>query len=56
MREGREKNIFKALIAILYFGTTYIYTQAVGLLKWKQQGVWVKTPHKHTTKGTVIEQ
>ena len=32
-----------------------MYTQAVGLLKWRQQGVWVKTPHKHTKKGTVSQ-
>ena len=48
--EGREKNIFKAMLSILYIGTTYMYTQMIGLLKWKQQGVWVKTPHKHTKK------
>lgn len=48
--EGREKNIFKAMLSILYIGTTYMYTQMIGLLKWKHQGVWVKTPHKHTKK------
>ena len=48
--EGREKNIFKAMLSILYIGTTYMYTQMIGLLKWKHQGVWVKTHHKHTKK------
>ena len=55
MKEGREKNFLKAMLASLYFGFTYMYTQAVGLLKWRQQGVWVKTPHKHTKKGTVSQ-
>ena len=53
MKEGTQKNFLKAMLASLYFGFTYMYTQAVGLLKWRQQGVWVKTPHKHTKKGTV---
>ena len=55
IKDGREKNIFKAMLAIMYVGTTYMYTQAVGLFKWRQQGVWVKTPHKHTKKGTVSQ-
>ena len=56
VKDGREKNIFKAMLSIIYVGTTYMYTQAGGLLKWRQQGVWVKTPHKHTKQGTVSQQ
>lgn len=39
-------NMIKVIFAVFYFGITYIITQARGLIKWKQQGVWVKTPHK----------
>lgn len=51
IKEGRENNFAKALIGVLYFGLTYIYTQMIGLLKCRNQNVWVKTPHKHTKKG-----
>ncbi|MGL4989794.1 MAG: glycosyltransferase family 2 protein [Sarcina sp.] len=50
IKEGREDNFAKALIGVLYFGLTYIYTQMIGLLKCRNQNVWVKTPHKHTKK------
>ncbi|MBU5337440.1 glycosyltransferase family 2 protein [Intestinibacter bartlettii] len=55
VKDGRERNFLKAILAMLYFGTTYMYTQLVGLLKWRQQGVWVKTPHKHTKKEIIRE-
>lgn len=50
IKEGREDNFAKALVGVLYFGLTYIYTQMIGLLKCRNQNVWVKTPHKHTKK------
>ena len=49
-RDGDGGSYIKTLLAILYMSFTYMYTHVVGLLKWKQQGVWVKTPHKHTGK------
>jgi len=50
--DGDKGSYLKTLIAILYMSFTYMYTHVVGLLKWKQQGVWVKTPHQHTKKET----
>lgn len=49
-KDGKFDNIFKSILGMLYVGTTYIYTQMIGLLKFKKQNVWVKTPHKHTKK------
>ncbi|MGL4819732.1 MAG: glycosyltransferase family 2 protein [Bacilli bacterium] len=40
----------KNIASVFYVGVTYIYTQILGLFKWRQQGVWVKTPHKHASK------
>jgi len=50
--DGDKKNYAQSVLAILYIGITYMYTHVIGLIKWKQQGVWVKTPHKYTTKTT----
>lgn len=47
--------ILKMVWSMFYVGITYIYAQIVGLLKWRQQNVWVKTPHKHT-KNSVEEK
>lgn len=46
-KDGNTNNIFKSILSVIYVGTTYIYTQMIGLLKCKKQNVWVKTPHKH---------
>ena len=48
--DGGKGSYSKFLLAMLYMSGTYLYTHVVGLLKWKQQGVWVKTPHTHTKK------
>lgn len=42
-----KENIFKLIAGVFLVGTTYIYTQIIGLIKWKNQSVWVKTPHNH---------
>ncbi|WP_415288227.1 glycosyltransferase family 2 protein [Clostridium perfringens] len=49
-KDGNYDNIFKSILSLVYVGTTYIYTQMIGLLKCRKQNVWVKTPHKHTRK------
>jgi len=48
--DGDKGSYPKTLLAVLYMSFTYLYAQAIGLFKWKQQGVWVKTPHKYTSK------
>ena len=48
--DGDKRNYTKSILAMLYFSITYMYTHVIGLFKWKQQGVWVKTPHKYTEK------
>lgn len=50
-KDGAERNILKAIIGVVYLGVTYMYTQMIGLFKWRNQSVWVKTPHKHTSKS-----
>ncbi len=42
----KEKPL-KLIAGVFLIGTTYIYTQIIGLIKCKNQNVWVKTPHKH---------
>ena len=46
-KDKKKVNYIKFIIGTLYFGSTYAITQLFGLIKWKKQGVWVKTPHKH---------
>ena len=47
--DGSHKiNPFKIIFSVFFIGITYIYTQIVGLFKWRNQSTWVKTPHKHT--------
>lgn len=54
--DGTHKaSIPKMVWSVFYVGITYIYAQVVGLFKWKQQGVWVKTPHKHTKTKLIQE-
>ncbi|HAT4365326.1 TPA: glycosyltransferase [Clostridium perfringens] len=42
-----KENPIKLIAGVFWVGTTYIYTQIVGLIKCRKQNVWVKTPHKH---------
>ena len=42
-----KESKFKLIAGVFLVGTTYIYTQIIGLIKCKNQSVWVKTPHKH---------
>lgn len=44
-----KESPLKLVTGVFIVGTTYIYTQIVGLLKCKNQSVWVKTPHKHNS-------
>lgn len=46
-KDKKKVNYIKFFIGTLYFGSTYAITQLLGLIKWKKQGIWVKTPHKH---------
>lgn len=41
----------KLVWGVFVVGFTYMYTQLVGLMKWRNQSTWVKTPHKHTKKS-----
>lgn len=41
-----EFNFFKILISSMYYAYTFMICQIVGLFKWKQQNVWIKTEHK----------
>jgi len=50
-KDGDKKNYIKSFLAIMYVSTTYVYTQIIGLFKWRQQHIWVKTPHKHVEKN-----
>ena len=50
--DGTHKaNPLKLILSILVVGITYIYTQIVGLMKWRNQNTWVKTPHKYQNKN-----
>lgn len=42
-------NFIKMTISVVYYGYTYLYAQVIGLFKWRQQNVWVKTQHSKTT-------
>ena len=44
-------NPIKMICGVFVVGITYIYTQIVGLMKWRNQSTWVKTPHKHKDKN-----
>ena len=48
--DGDGKDYLKSIVGVLYLAYTYMFTQVKGLLKWRQQNVWVKTPHKHNVK------
>lgn len=41
---------FSMIISMFYYAYTFIYAQAVGLIKWRQQHTWVKTEHNKTAK------
>ncbi|MBU5335363.1 glycosyltransferase family 2 protein [Intestinibacter bartlettii] len=50
--DGTHKtNPIKTVCGVFVVGVTYIYTQIVGLIKWRNQSTWVKTPHKHKEKN-----
>ena len=50
--DGTHKtNPIKLILGVFVVGITYIYTQIVGLIKWRNQSTWVKTPHKHKSKN-----
>ena len=44
-------NPIKMICGVFVVGITYIYTQIVGLMKWRNQSTWVKTPHKRKEKN-----
>lgn len=51
--DGTHKaNPIKIVFSVFIVGFTYIYTQIIGLMKWRNQSTWVKTPHKYT-KNTI---
>lgn len=50
--DGSSKiNPLKIVCGIFVVGITYIYTQIVGLMKWRNQSTWVKTPHTHQSNN-----
>ena len=50
--DGSTKiNPIKIVCGVFVVGITYIYTQIIGLIKWRNQSTWVKTPHKHKKKN-----
>lgn len=50
--DGTHKtNPIKLVLGVFVVWITCIYTQIVGLMKWRNQSTWVKTPHKHKSKN-----
>lgn len=47
-----ESHPVKTVLSTFYVGITYIYAQILGLLKCRNQSVWVKTPHKHKASNS----